>query len=380
MKEQKDEMKSRRIKRVVRYDFPETNSSSSHSCVIDFGKIDEQKRLQKIKEGLDIREGVLYLPDTNLQFGWNFFITNRLIDKIMYLCSTVFCGKYKRVTDCEGNLINLYDLDRKLIHRFIRNLCDILKVKDIKFKFFEDFKKYCEEHPELVEKAKAGCRRDIYESVDELYSNLTIPETDLSTSRYIYDLVNEDKEVLRRFLLGEDSYLLGGNDNSAIPTRLKDKTEENTKDVIVIARIKVGGELGDIDFEIKLDSSILLNSNPRYFNGLFEGMLDDNLYRYLKYDTNTGNVVISSNMYCSVDNLIVDKDIVFNEATGKFYLAFFHRIIDQPQKLHYIRKVEKDAEDDIQYSFIDSINEYKPEEIVKLYEIELTCDTYKFSI
>ena len=112
-------MKNIRIKRVIREDLPETNSSSSHSVVIS---MNTENNLKRGDWNLNIDENlILHIPPF-LGFGREFFSSNDVLFKLQYLSCYFITGLYTNRT-----------LMGKLIHKFELALKDILGVEHVVF-------------------------------------------------------------------------------------------------------------------------------------------------------------------------------------------------------------------------------------------------------
>ena len=174
-----------RIKRVIREDLPETNSSSSHSVVIS---MNSEHNLDRRDWGLKIDENTqtLYIP-TFSGFGREFFCSNSVLVKLQYLSCFFISGTFKKKVSMS-----------KMMHRFEVVLKDILGVKNIVF----------EEAVDIWTRMKSG---DIPKE-DSIYYDF--PEIDWQ-SRDLKEEILETPETLKNFLLNPDSWVYGGDDSES---------------------------------------------------------------------------------------------------------------------------------------------------------------------
>ena len=227
----------KRIKKVIRTNFPETNSSSSHSVVICTNKnslIPNPLRVRK--------DGTLFISERGEDFGWEYEKYNTVLEKLWYVCGIIFNygkgnGKKKRL------------------------LVDVLKkytgAKKVVFEWEEKRKK----HPENYDP-------------DDIY-NTGAPEIDHNSSDIFPEII-ESRESIKNFIFNDRSWLFLGNDNSSAPDGFYDVGEnagENTCPE-AIASIEFGGKIGRVDVEISKfpgeDIMDVVTSNTKISNMYYD--------------------------------------------------------------------------------------------------------------
>lgn len=229
------------LKKVIRRGVLETNSSSSHSvCICSDSEV--------CKAGdhvwdLDLREdGTLFIPVPAINFGWDFFKTNRCLMKIQYAYGLAFhCCAEKQyiVTD--------------LIKR-------VTGAKKVVIEWVEEYKK--------KEKEQKGILGNIY---------VETPEID-HQSLDLYDEVFENEDTLKDFIFNPKSWLYGGNDGSDDPSDFKTEWFTIDEDRQATLTIHFDKPIGDMDFDIH---DLLSDSENDYQSTILEddrisGMYIDN--------------------------------------------------------------------------------------------------------
>jgi hypothetical protein len=206
------------IKKVIRKNLPETNSSSSHSVVIS---MDSGGILEKEEWDLDIDDkGVLHIPSFT-DFGREFFRTNSVLIKLQYLSCHYICGLYKN-----------RGVFSKRVHKFKTVLKDILGINGI---IFEDYVNYYKD-------LKDGR----IESGDENYYEF--PTVD-HNSQDIFDEITESKETIKNFLLNKNTWLYGGSDECREDKKVYINTELEPP-IIGCFSADLGGDIGRVDVEV----------------------------------------------------------------------------------------------------------------------------------
>lgn len=208
----------KRIKKVIRTNFPETNSSSSHSVVIctDKGSL---VPFQNDKYSLHVRnDGTLFIPGRGEDFGWEYEKYNSIIEKLWYVCGIIF--KYEREYGRKK---------RKL-------LIDILK-------------KYTGAKKVIFEWEEKNRSAENYDPED-IYSVSGAPEIDHNSSDIFQEII-ESRDSIKNFIFNSRSWLFLGNDNSSVPDGFYDVDVNDDKGPEAIASIEFGGDIGRVDVEIK---------------------------------------------------------------------------------------------------------------------------------
>lgn len=238
-------MKSNEIKQVFRFELPETNSSSSHSVVINRYSISNITT-----EDVPVDEnGNLVLPK-NVSFSSNRRFFNDIKNKLLYVCGLIY-SRYS-IEESEEKLKELAET--------VKNFTGI---NDVIFEWIG-----CEE-----EKDDAG------------YGEYSHPYID-HESLDLAGLVLSSKENMLNFIFNKKSWLIIEHDSDYMSLRDYDKTidqvlsEENK----AYCTLKFGGEIGDVNFEL----------NPYPVRDIVSSLLD----RY--YDEN--DLVIKI-----IESIVIDK-------------------------------------------------------------------------
>jgi hypothetical protein len=193
----------------------ETNSSSSHAVSIC---MDAKTNLKPGDPDfdLDIRDGVLYIPNRFQEFGWEWVKSNSCLTKLQYLCGFYF-NSYQKLG---------VQKSQKKLEKILKK---ILGVKRVEFEWVEDY----------VEEYKAGGEPE-----------LRCPEINHNSYAEMRAEILENEDTIRNFLLNPNSWWYGGNDNSDPPAGFYNETkiESREDDPDAIISVDFGGTLGIIDF------------------------------------------------------------------------------------------------------------------------------------
>ena len=229
-------MEKLKLKMVKRVGIEETNSSSTHSVVIC---MDSKTNIDYWKN-LDIDENnILHIHAAGREFGWEYFKTNSINDKLNYLVALY----------CNDSLSELWE--HKNIEACKRILKSIFGVADIKFDFIDEY-------------FKNG--KDFYNP----------PSIDHQSRELIYEIC-ESKETIKNFLLSENSWLYGGNDNSDSPADFYEEVLDVSEEYNAIATIDFGGTIG------KLETPIVYPTNNLGYYCLYKNKhILENLYIDIK--------------------------------------------------------------------------------------------------
>lgn len=227
------------IKRVIRANLPETNSSSSHSVVIcrDPRFLIKREDLNKYLELRD--DGVLYIKKRGEDFGWEWEKYNSPMQKIWYVCGILF-----------GNYIENHKL-RKIFKDLLKSYTG---ATDVIFEWEEERKK---EDP--------NCLNDDY-----YFENA--PQIDHNSSDIFPEIV-ESRESLRNFIFNSKSWLYLGNDNSDADDSFYDDQDEEKSPAI--ASLEFGGKIGRVDVELKKFPNI----------NIIDEIIKDDVIQNLVYNT-----------------------------------------------------------------------------------------------
>ncbi len=241
------------IKKVIRKDLPETNSSSSHSVVIS---LDPSGIIGETEWDLIIDENRnLHIPEF-FSFGREFFLTNSALNKLQYLSCYYICGPY----------INRGVISKQ-VNKLRTVLKDILGINNI----------IIDEYVEFCERVKKG----EIDSSDLPFFNY--PEVD-HESFDIFNEILESEETIKNFILNKNTWLYGGSDGSRKAPIVYANTETIPKMIGCIS-VNFGGEIGRVDVEVSEDLS----------EDTFQEQLSflDNF----SYNADTGSWYIKSDIY-----------------------------------------------------------------------------------
>ena len=250
------------IKKIIRRDLPETNSSSSHSVVIS---MDPSGILGKDEWDLNIDEnGILHVPIFN-SFGRDFFCTNSVLGKLEYLSCAYIRAYYK---------------DRahfgKQVHKFTSAIKGILGIRGVVFeeaaKFYRDLRDGTIDEDET----------DYYE----------FPSIDHQSQDIIPEMI-ESEETIKNFLLNRNSWLYGGSD----------EVTEILYSPIACISSELGGDIGRVDVEVTADFRELRreleffgdfekNSETGEWQVISENKFFD--FPDLKFSEDTGGLIVGS--------------------------------------------------------------------------------------
>ena len=203
---------------------PETNSSSSHSVCIC---MDENTNLKPGDPGfdLDIRDGILYVPERGEDFGWEFEKSNSCQTKLQYLCAFYF-----------SSWAPLYTQKRAM--KLTEILKKIFGVKDVVYEWVENYKEYAER-----------------EGGDDPPSLDAAPSIDHQSYSDMKAEITENFDTIKNFLLNPKSWWFGGNDNSNDIPGFKDEMcykEPEDPELIGLMTADFGENgLGKMDFNFE---------------------------------------------------------------------------------------------------------------------------------
>lgn len=194
-----------KIKQIIRRNLPETNSSSSHSLVIDLGP------------ERDKREGELHIQDTN--FYQDPIVYSNLESKIEY---AIGLSVYKENT-IEGFIENRANPIKKLVAEECPE-CEVI------FEFIDTLVKcWIEGNDEYAKESPYEFLPDIdHQSMD------------------LYEEVWESEETLRQFLFNPKSKFYVDSDSYDL-IDLIDNMDLDEADLTVV--YPIGGEIGNIELK-----------------------------------------------------------------------------------------------------------------------------------
>lgn len=310
-------MKKNKIKFVTRFNVPETNSSGSHSLVLNLG--DKSNLIDpRTIDGINIKDDVLYL-EKEFNFGWGDFVINTAPEKLQYLLA-LFCSSVRY----ETRYIQLSIYDQKKIFKLKQLLKKIFKVKDVVLDFVDEYFKSPKREREF-DPPRIFCSGD-----DDL----------------IYE-ITESEETLNNYLFNPNCFLLGnkGEYDEVMIDNLGFEYDE----VNAIATIDFGGDFGVVDFEITDIAFSGLRSLSKSVNSL---ILD-----YICYDEETGSIRLLDYYNIKIDsyttNLFFPVHNIIAMINNDYYIVFCRVGIDFWELVkkydnncpgNFIRLTEKDLE------------------------------------
>lgn len=273
-------------------ELPETNSSSSHAVSIC---MDETTNLKfgDASFDLDIRDGVLYIPTPDFEFGWEYNKTNSCLVKLQYVCAFFF-NRYQPLNVQKTQKI----LEQKLKRMF--------GVSRVEFQWVEDY----------VSNHEQTCLDDA-------------PTIDHNSYSEMREQILENYDTMKNFILNPKSWLFGGNDNSDACPGYYDEMyyEIPDEEEYAIVSADFGGDIGIIEFPIEypdeagLYSSITeaelnkFSHNIIYDNGKFIILGATAIQRSNNEISFTDVLIHDNKLYLCFENIniVLDKDLRGND-------------------------------------------------------------------
>jgi hypothetical protein len=209
------------LKIVIRKDLPETNSSSSHSIVIntkEVNSITPDSLLWDLKMDED---GFIHIPSTNSTFGREYEKFNSVLKKIQYACGLIRGENYEKLSLLQEILV------------------EFTGCRGVKFDWLEEYYKALQETS--------------IEEINEfgLYYCEYGPNVDHQSLDLEYD-VWENKEVLKNFIFNSNSWLYLGDDGGYLDLKMqKELINPNYPLVGGNISIEFGGDIGKVDIPIQ---------------------------------------------------------------------------------------------------------------------------------
>ena len=207
-----------KIRRVIRAGgLVETNSSSSHALCICGNKPTYAKPGDP-EFDLDIHDGVLFVPNREGNFGWEWEKSNSCLTKLQYVCG-LFFNNYQPLSS------------QKKPHRLEKILKEFLGVNKVVFEWEE---KYLESLKE---------REEAY---------LSCPEIDHNSYSESQEEILESKETIIDFIFNKNSWFYGGNDNSSEPRGYYKEMKITDSEPNGTVTIDFSPGIGKVDFRVDL--------------------------------------------------------------------------------------------------------------------------------
>lgn len=329
------------IRTAIRKNFPETNSSSSHSVSISLSG----KYYKPEEWNIEIQnDGTIFIPDSTDDFGWEFKKYNDVLTKIQYVSSIYYIKENPKKLKILKDVIKSFTGAKKVI-----------------FEFEKTFEEECRNCLENNEKINIKDIADIGSGIDHGSSS-------------IFPQILESKNTIKDFIFNPSSWLFLGNDNSSTPDKffLTPESHEKIESDAIIS-IDFGGIIGKIDFELNQ-----FPTNKNLIKTLYSidslGILDS-----IFIDKDTGEVIdfrkISDpRKFMTLDCLRLFKFSRVYNNIGKIkdsiYIAYTSKEFDE---LFFNKKRSKDTnkEQDYEETFVELINTLESPKYYKLFPIKL---------
>lgn len=327
------------IRTSIRKNFPETNSSSSHSVSISLSG----KYYKPEEWNIEIQDdGTIFIPNSIDDFGWEFRKYNDVLTKIQYVSSIFYVKENPKKLKILKDVIKSFTGAKRVI-----------------FEFEKDFEEECRDYLKKNEKLNL---KDIINFGSEIDHG----------SNSIFPQILESKNTIKDFIFNPSSWLFLGNDNSNTPDKFFLTPESHEKESDAIVSINFGGIIGRVDFE--------LNQFPPKKNlikTLYEidqfGILDS-----IFIDRNTGEIIdirkiTNPRQFMTLDCLRLFKFSKVYNNIGKIkesiYVAYTSKEFDE---LFFSKERKKDdKENDYEKTFIELINTLESPKYYKLFPVKL---------
>lgn len=208
------------LKIVIRKNLPETNSSSSHSIVINTREVNNITPDSLLWDLEMDEEGIIHIS-SDCSFGREYEKFNSVLKKIQYACGLIRGEDYEKLSLLQEILV------------------EFTGCKGVKFDWLGAYYK------ELQETSIERLNEfdfDIYEYW---------PEVDHQSLDLGYD-VWENKEVLKNFIFNSNSWLYLGDDGGSLYLKMqKELINPNYPLVGGNISIEFGGDIGKVDIPIQ---------------------------------------------------------------------------------------------------------------------------------
>lgn len=209
------------IKRIIRKNLPETNSSSSHSLVIDTQDISYSGPGSPYWDLPMDSEGWIHIPSKSFGREWDKF--NSVLAKVQYACGLVLASSPNEYESHEGLAI----------------IADLLKeVSGAKGVIFD----WIPEHWDRFQKEQVEDPRELEYIIDPEGCDIDHQSCDL------YQDVLESRETLKNFILNPRSTVFLGSDECDPDVDFFDPAENPE----AIIQIDFGGPIGRIDIPVPI--------------------------------------------------------------------------------------------------------------------------------
>lgn len=228
-----------KIKTVVRHDMPETNSSSSHSVVINTREFDPCLPGDTYWN-LDIDESGYIHVQGDRTFGWEWEKHNDVFSKLQYVAA-IFC---RNETYPQKKLAKLGQIVK-----------EFTGAKGVIFDWAASYKQPRSEDP---------WERPAGE-----------PEIDHNSSDIFPEII-ESEESIKNFIFNKKSWLFLGNDNSSAERGYYDVDENTSQEPMAVLWADLGGSIGRIEF--------LVDTYPKYPSYVIRDPVNDTILSSIVFD------------------------------------------------------------------------------------------------
>jgi hypothetical protein len=356
------------IKKVIRFELPETNSSSSHSVIIS--------ELKNNKNDLKIEDGIIYIPDPSegeFNFGrTGFQAFNDSLSKIVFT-------------------IAIYNSTHELeeVLKFLNNLkyiiCKYTGATNVVFKSIDKFNSVSRNLDDRDISSKEDLDDTIWEICDIAFGNVDHESTDL------IDEILENRDSLKNFIFSEDSWLFLGDDGVDMETQISDtlksyyNLEQEDDNYATIDFSKYG--IGKVDIELPnlFIGDDFINNLLYKKEGFLSNILFDNINKKLVMRGNYH----SYGYYPDKNRLLVytvpvgDKKDLKNVNTivshnGKLYIYMINSIFYDSASGYLISYKNDLSFEELGDCFLDIIEKYNLIEEKDWIRFELEINTKEF--
>ena len=200
----------KKLKEVIRYGLPETNSSSSHSVVIsrlDKSNIDKEKYLSFLPN----EDGVINIPKSDIDFGdRGFAASNDSMIKLQLVIS-LLAQKSDTIQEFGKRLFWLK-----------RILCNFTGASDVIFDGLTEFNDIYKSYFNLEGGAESqGYTYIIKDSLSNAFN-----EVDHQSYYSLFREILDNKDCMLDFIFNTDSWLFLGNDSLDMNERIEKTLRE----------------------------------------------------------------------------------------------------------------------------------------------------------
>lgn len=240
-----------KIKKVERFNLPETNSSSSHSVVINRASIE-------YSSDIDLDEDGDIVLESGRGFGWEWKAMNSIKDKLLYVCGIYYytCTKWG-----EKSYAKKYTDVHKKLSALSRLVCKFTGANGVKFTWINSSNDD-DGHPEIDHE-----------------------------SSYIFDSIIESTYSLKNFLFNKKSWLFTGNDNSDEQEDFYDPAFDNSNRVSAEVTLDYGGTIGSVQFNIPEYPTDLLEEFYSEYSFLSRSQFSNDIVSNIVFENGTARAI-----------------------------------------------------------------------------------------